>query len=558
MKTFTKNILNSRTRQIGILLITTLLVILSLMTVYPFDIVKMKVLPPKDGQTLNIYIDLSSNSTLSKTKKTVAEISKILEAEDEVLNIETFYGMGAPTDLVGLVKATPMRSGEQSAQMVVNLTKAHDREEKSFLIAQRVRKNIAKDCKYASDILVVEEPAGPPVIAGVVAEVYGDNQHKREEIADNLAKIFHKVGGLVDIDILEEKAFKKFTINIDKEKAIRYGLSIVQINKIVYLAFEGVDVAVQNESDRNDPVALHVVLNNHSKKLNYAEKRDLELKLSSLSLMNSRGSMISLSEVVTIHEMLSSTPIYSKNLQDFTIISAETDVISPIYPATKMIGMIKDSMESEFEITNGDILKREKGKYFDLYLKDKKNGDIYQIVWEGELQVSLDTAIDLAITLIVSVVLISTLLIFYYQSFSLTMIVLMGSILSLIGVMAGHIIMNIFSEHTVYFTGTSLVGVISLIGISARNTVLLIDNMKALMQDGMAHNQAIIESTSIRAKPILLTAVGVMLGSSLLIPDSVFGGLGISLVFGTVTATMASLLIAPILLFYVNMNIDHK
>jgi len=514
----------------------------------------MKVLPPKDGQTIGIYIDLPAGTTLFQTKQSVEGIYKILEKEPEVKDIETFYGMGAPTDLIGLIKGSPLRSGENSAHIVVNLTKPHHRDEKSFLIAKKIRENIAKESPNAADVLVVEEPAGPPVMGGVVVEVYGDSQEKREAIATDIANIFHEVGGLVDIDIQKENPFRKFVLDINKDKAIKSGLSIEQINKIVYVAFEGIDVAVKNESNRNDQVALHLVLDDESKKLNNLDKRELEFKLSELKLMNKLGRMISLNEVVTVLPEISSVPIYSKNLQDYTIVSAETDLISPIYPGLKAMDIIKQSLGKNYEITHGSLFKREKGKYFDLYLKDKKDGAVYQIVWEGELQVSLDTAIDLAITLLVSVTLIMTLLIFYYQSFTLPWIVLMGSLLSLIGVMGGHIIMNIFTEHTIYFTGTSLVGVIALIGISARNTVLLIDNMKALMKSGVKKGEAIVEATGIRAKPILLTAIGVMLGSSLLISDSVFGGLGISLVFGTITATIASLVIAPILLKHTRFN----
>ncbi len=550
MEKFITNILNHKGLQTLILVLSAVTVTLSIMLISPFEVIKMKVLPPKEGQTLNIYIDLPSSSTLKTTKKSVAVISNILEQEKEVVDIETYYGMGAPTDLVGLVKGTALRSGEYSAQMVVNLTKAHERDVKSFLIAQRIRKNIALTSKYASDILVVEEPAGPPVIGGVVAEVYGGDQKTREQIANRVADIFGRIDGLVDIDVIKQEPSKKFTIEIDKDRAIKFGLSIEQINKIVFIAFQGVNVAFKNELKRSDQVALHLVLDDSSKKLTQSSKKELELKLSELRLMNPQGRMIGLNEVVSIHEDMSSTPIYSKNLQDFTMVSAETDMISPIYPGMEARSMIKQEFKKGFEVTHGAYLKREKGKYFDLYLKDKSDGKVYQVVWEGELQVSLDAAVDLTITLIVSVTLIMTLLIFYYKSFSLPMIVLVGSFLSLIGVMAGHVIMDIFSEHTIYFTGTSLVGVISLIGISARNTVLLIDNMKGLMRDGVHRDEAIITSAVIRAKPILLTAGGVMLGSSLLIPDSVFGGLGISLTFGTVTATMASLVIAPILLSY--------
>jgi len=144
------------------------------------------------------------------------------------------------------------------------------------------------------------------------------------------------------------------------------------------------------------------------------------------------------------------------------------------------------------------------------------------------------------------------LIVVYYKSFALSGIVILGSFLSIIGVIIGHWIMDklqlvIFDTHF-FLTATSLIGFISLMGISARSSLLLIDFTKSLIAEGIEKKRAIAKATATRAKPILLTAVAIILGSLLLATDPIFGGLGISLIFGSIASTLVSLFFIPILM----------
>jgi multidrug efflux pump subunit AcrB len=140
----------------------------------------------------------------------------------------------------------------------------------------------------------------------------------------------------------------------------------------------------------------------------------------------------------------------------------------------------------------------------------------------------------------------------YYKSFVLSGIVLLGSFLSIIGVIVGHWatdqIQLILSNTNFFLTATSLIGFISLMGISARSSLLLIDFTKSLLEEGIEKKRAISMATSTRAKPILLTAIAIILGSLLLATDPIFGGLGIALIFGSMAATLVSLFFIPVLL----------
>jgi len=186
---------------------------------------------------------------------------------------------------------------------------------------------------------------------------------------------------------------------------------------------------------------------------------------------------------------------------------------------------------------------------FDFTLEDKITHEKFLIRWDGEMKVTLDTFRDLGAAFIAALILIFLLLVIYYMSFVISGIVLLGSFLSLIGVIVGHWVANWFTSETFFLTATSLIGFIALIGISSRNSLLLIDFAKSLMEiEGIKKRRAIAIAAATRAKPIALTAVAIILGSALLAGDPVFGGLGVALISGTVAAVFVSLLFIPVLM----------
>jgi multidrug efflux pump subunit AcrB len=172
--------------------------------------------------------------------------------------------------------------------------------------------------------------------------------------------------------------------------------------------------------------------------------------------------------------------------------------------------------------------------------------------WDGEMKVSLDTFRDLGGAFIAALVLMFLLMVVYYKSFALSGIVLLASFLSIIGVIVGHYITDIITlvlNGTNFFlTATSLIGFISLMGISARSSLLLIDFSKALIEKKVEKERSIAISTSTRAKPILMTSVAIILGSLLLSTDPIFGGLGIALIFGSIASTVVSLFLVPVMI----------
>ena len=94
-----------------------------------------------------------------------------------------------------------------------------------------------------------------------------------------------------------------------------------------------------------------------------------------------------------------------------------------------------------------------------------------------------------------------------------------------------------------------MIGVIALAGIVVRNSLLLIDFILDYRRQGYDLERAVIEAGAVRFRPILLTALAIILGSAIMITDPVFGGLAVSLIFGTFASTALTLVVIPLMYY---------
>ena len=542
--------IKSPAKRRAVLFATLIAFILSVLMVAPTKMVLAKMLPGKNNDTFNIYVTLPTGSSITQTKEVTECVTSFVVKEPNVLDSEVFLGMGSPLDFAGLIKGSQFKNSENVAEIVLNLTKKHHREEPSYMMVQRVRPLIQSACEKLypnTKISFVEPPAGPPTMAAIVAEIYGEDAKGIRKLASRVEDVFQHTKGLVDIDIMQDTIYSSYEVLVNSTKIAKSGVDIKQLNNILYLAFEGMQIAVKNSERYNEQTPIYLSLSRASKMFSKKDLDSIKTKLSSLKLMNKQGMMIPVMELVDIKEKSSNPFILSKDLHQMTNVLAETDMVSQVYPLMEARESILKSFADNYEITKTGL--------FNLQLKDKKSGAIYKLIWDGEMKVTLDTFVELGSAFIAALILIFLLMVIYYKSYTLSGIILLGSFLSIIGVIVGHYLMDLFTTDTFFLTATSLIGFIALIGISSRNSLLLIDFTKSLMiTKGMHQAEAIAYATATRAKPIFLTAVAIMLASTLLAGDAVFGGLGVALIFGTVAAVIASLIVVPVLLNISNLE----
>ena len=540
-------ILQSKFRKILVIILTIMAFFASLL-MFPTKAVLARMLPGKSATTYSVYVDTPTGSSIEQTKKVTQCVTDILRKEKEILNMSIFYGQGIPLDYAGLVKGSAMKRSENVAEISVNLTPIHEREEPSFLMTSRLRPIIKNSCESiipGTTIKMIEQPSGPPTLASVVLEVHGDNLEHLRKLSIEVGKLLADTKDLVDVDIMADDIFKKYKLIPDIEKIARSGLGIEQVNNILYLAFEGMAIATKNSSNRSVQIPIFLVLSDETKELSNKSADAIRSKLSSLNLMNKKGMMVPLTEVVNIVQVDSTPSIMHKDLERTINVIAETDNVSQVYPLLDAREKMMKYFEKEYKVETAPFSTY----MFDLTLTDKKTGEKFLLRWDGEMKVTLDTFRDLGAAFIAALILIFFLLVIYYKSFALSGIILGGSFLSLIGVIVGHWVADQVTTQTFFLTATSLIGFIALMGISSRNSLLLIDFAMALINDeGMEKKRAIAHASATRATPIFLTAVAIILGSALLASDPIFGGLGVALISGTVAAVFVSLLFVPVLM----------
>ena len=542
LEKFILDILNSKRKINLIYLITLILFILSILT-FPTKIVKAKMLPNKDSDSFSIYLDLKDGSSKYETKEVVDCIVKNLQDEENITNISAFISQGQPIDFAGLVKQSALKNSENQAELMINIKRFKDREITSYNLISNLRSKIQDSCQnaYEATIKFIELPAGPPVLASLVAEIYGgDSFSSRRDFAIKVANIFKNQDTLVDIDILASKDFFTYTLEINSNKAIMSQVDLEHLKATLYLAFEGMSLGVINDKNAQSQIPIFLRLDD-SRNLSNNSKDALNLKLNSLKIMNNMGKMISISELVSIKQTIKEPTITSKNLNPIINVIAETSNDSQIYPLLSSREDMIKSFSNDYEIIKTNMLN--------LSFIDKQTKERFDLVFDGELKVTIDTFIDLGTAFIIALILIFLLMVVYYKNFALSGAIVLSSFISIIGVIFAHIIMDIFTKDTFYLTATSLIGFIALIGINSRNSTLIIDFAKQLvLENNLGVNEAIAKAAATRSKPIILTVLVLVFASSLIANDAVFGGLGVALIGGTLISYIVSMFFVPVVI----------
>ena len=541
LEKFIFDILESPKKSFLVYFIAFILFVLSIMA-FPTQIIKAKMLPSKNSDTFSIYVDLKDGSSTYQTKEVTQCIVKNLQKEQNIINISTFIKEGQPLDFAALVKQSALKDKESQAEIIVNIKKQKERTITSYNLVNQLRTKVQTNCSlYEANIKFIELPAGPPVLASIVTEIYGGNNFEnRRDFALKIATILKNQTTLVDIDVLADKDFIMYELELDNSKAIISLVDLEQLKNTLFLAFEGMNIAVVNDKNAQSQIPIFLRLND-SRILKNSSKEELKIKLQNLKIVNNQGNMINISEFVKIKEIIKEPTITSKNLNLLINVIAETSKDSQIYPLLNARNEMLNTLNNNFEITKTNMLN--------LSFIDKKTKEKFDLIFDGELKVTIDTFIDLGGAFIIALVLIFFLMVIYYKNFAISGGIVLSSFISIIGVIFAHVIMDLITADTFYLTATSLIGFIGLIGINSRNSTLIIDFSRQLVQEkNLSINEAIAKATATRSKPIILTVLTMVFASALIANDAVFGGLGVALIGGTLISYVVSMFFVPVII----------
>ncbi len=505
------------------------------LTLPAFQLVLFKMLPSGNNNTYNITIDLPTNSSIEQTKKTAQCVESVLVKEAEVADFETFIGMTGVIDFNGLLRGSGMKKGDNIAEIRVNLKDKNDRNEQSAPMVSRVRPIIQNQCESIANakIKLVEDPPGPPVVATMVAEIFGGDYDSRMKMAEGIKKLYKETDGIVDIDIFADDAVMKYKVTPDRQKAALAGITTEQIAQTLAMSMGGAVVSIAHIPEEKEQVGIFVRFDK--------ESRGAPDDLTNIKLMSmTTGRMVPLSEVTKVSMVSKEGVITNKDLREITMVTGEMNQRGSVYALAELWSKLKNN-----EYLSDYTFAYDGNPRLALTAKDNATGQIFDIKWGGEWDITFDVFRDLGGAFGIAVVLIYLLMVVYYGNFGIPGIVLSTIPLTFIGVLFGHFVMNFVMP--TYFTATSMIGFIALAGIVVRNALLLIDFTIDLLRSGMSLNDAVIEAAATRFKPILLTALAIILASIVIVVDPVWQGLAVSLIFGVLVSTVLTLVVIPLL-----------
>lgn len=524
---FQRPLIESPTKRWIFLGITTLLLFGSLGMFFTKS-VAVKMLPFDNKNEFQVVIDMPEGTTLERTSVVTKEIAQYLSTRTDVVNYQSYVGTSAPITFNGLVRHYDLRGGSNMADIQVNLTDKHDRDEQSHGIVKSMREAIQKIAEpFGANVKLVEVPPGPPVLSTIVAEVYGPDYDKQIEIANEVQNILKNTEDVVDIDWMVEDETIEYEFVVDKEKAMLYGIAPQQIVYTLNSALSNRAVsALYNE---NSSKQIGIVL-----ALDEKEKSTIS-DISQLQIKSKLGTMVSVGDLVEVQEKKNEKSIYRKNQKRVVYVMADMAgaLESPAYAILGMEAKLK-----EIPLPKGYELEEQ-------YLGQPAYEDNFTVKWDGEWQITLEVFRDLGIAFLGAIIIIYMLIVGWFQNFKAPVVMMVAIPLSMVGIVLGHWLMD------AYFTATSFIGMIALAGIMVRNSVLLIDFVNLRLSEGIPLAQAVIEAGAVRTTPILLTAGTVVIGAFVILFDPIFQGLAISLMGGTITATILTLLVVPLVYYLI-------
>jgi multidrug efflux pump subunit AcrB len=488
--------------------------------------VAVKMLPFDNKNEFQVVIDMPEGTTLERTAAVTKDIAQFIGQQELVQNYQGYVGTAGPISFNGLVRHYDLRSGDNVADIQVNLSNKKERRIQSHEIVKQLRPAIQKIAKkYNANVKLVEVPPGPPVLSTIVAEVYGPDYDEQIRIAAQVKQLIENTQSVVDTDWMTEADQPEYRFEVNKEKAMRNGVAPAQVVSTLNAALSNMPVASIHNPVSFDPV--NIVL-----QLADAEKSSVD-DLRNLKIINQQGQAVPIGDLVTIRKDLKEKSIYRKNQKRVVYVLADMagDLESPSYAIFDISEKLKT-----IDIKKGYTLDES-------FNEQPEFEDNFTLKWDGEWQITYEVFRDLGIAFGVVIIMIYMLIVGWFQDFKVPLVMLAAIPLSLIGIVLGHWMLG------AYFTATSMIGFIALAGVMVRNSVLLIDFINIRLDEGTPLKQAIIEAGAVRITPILLTAGAVVLGAVIILFDPIFQGLAISLMGGTITSTFLTLLVVPLLYF---------
>ncbi len=426
------------------------------------QLVVLKMLPFDNKSEFQVVVDLPEGTPLERTNALLLDLAQVLSEVPEVSDIQGYAGTSAPVNFNGLVRQYYLRQGANVGDLQVNLVDKHARHRQSHDIALAVRPLLAKvGATYGASVKVVEVPPGPPVMAPLVAEIYGPDAARARSIARDLQARFSATPGVVDVDSTVEADAERELVLIDRDRAARLGVSQATIAQALQLGVGGRDATYLRDGASKYPVPVRL-------RLPAGDQASLE-QLLTLRVRAGDDRLVPLSELVTVQRLPQEPVIHHKDLLPVVYVTGDeaSDIDSPLYGMFDLVGQVGDKPLAGTPVQQH-------------FLSAPETASGFAIKWDGEWQITYETFRDMGLAYSVGLLLIYLLVVAQFRDYVVPLVIMAPIPLTVIGVMPGHALLG------AQFTATSMIGMIALAGIIVRNSILLVDFINQSIAEGHA------------------------------------------------------------------------
>jgi multidrug efflux pump subunit AcrB len=522
---FATPIIRSR-RNAWIFLIAVGFATLAALTLFATKSVTVKLLPFDNKSEIAVVLDLPEGATLEDTERVLFNAADIARGLPEIRSIQSYAGTAAPFNFNGLVRHYYLRESPELGELQVNLASRAERDRSSHAIALDLRQRLAAlKLPDGTSLKVVEVPPGPPVLATLLAEIYGPDPQTRRAVVAEMKKIFTAVPFIVDVDDSVGEKRPRLRLSIDQDRLEFFKVEQRDVYDTIQTLLSGVSVGYSHRGEGRNPIEIAVRLPKRSLSWNEALA---STPVPANALPGARG-VVELGEIVHATEETGSPTIFRRDGRYVDMVMAE---LAGAYEAP-IYGMLE--VANRIDAHDWGALPKPIISLHGQPADESKP----TLLWDGEWEITYVTFRDMGAAFGVAILGIYVLVVAQFGSFRLPLVVLTPIPLTLIGIMIGHWLFG------APFTATSMIGFIALAGIIVRNSILLVDFVRHGAAADKPLREVLLEAGAVRFKPILLTALAAMIGAAVILFDPTFQGLAISLLFGLASSTLLTVLVIP-------------
>ena len=515
-------------------LFSSLLVLAFVMLFPVVKLLRFRMLPKADREQMYIYVDLNRGTSIERSNQISEKAVSVLRNQENIKSIQAFVGVPPILDFNGLFRGVKDRRGSHQITLKLNLTHPDKRKIPSEELAYQYREVLQKGLSKYSDakIMIVEDPPGPPVRSTFFVKVKSPNPEILKEAVYTLEKKVKTIGEVKDIDNSSLEQINKYVLFVDKQAAARAKVSVGSISKELQTIFSGRIIGVYH-SDYNleqEYIVLRL-------------KRDLRDNIDDLKkifISNDLGNHVPLSRFVKVVNKDQEDVLLNDNREKVVYISGEMGKRSAAYAAIDLLGIL-----NKFSIPNMKV-KLTKFNLFGAEYFVEGYGDL-KIEIGGEWDLTVKVFRDLGTAMGVAIILIYLVLVAQFRSFTIPALILGTIPLAMVGVIPGFALMFLLGR--LYFSATSMIGVIALAGIVVNNAIIFIEYVKQIASTYSSLSDVLLEAGMTRMRPILLTSITTVLGSLVIASDPVWSGLAWAIIFGLSLSSVLTLIVFPSLIY---------